>query len=65
MSYYQAAVDITSNGGHKSRLQWMDANDIASMSTSPAGEVRIIYRDGRQIDGAADLLLPVHLRKGP
>jgi hypothetical protein len=62
LSYYKPAADITSDGGHKARGQWMLANGVTGMSVSPDGSVRLTYDDGREISGMACDLLPAHLR---
>jgi hypothetical protein len=60
--YYKPAADIASDSGHKAKLAWMAANDVAGISTCPSGETVLTYTDGRQVFGHARDLLPVHLR---
>jgi hypothetical protein len=59
--YYKPAADITSDGSHKARLAWMDANGVSGISTCPSGETVLTYTDGRQVFGTAADLLPAHL----
>jgi hypothetical protein len=58
------AHDITAGANKlgKARLQWMEANAVAGISTCPLGETVLTYTDGRQVFGHANDLLPVHLR---